>query len=59
MVSLRKATQHNKADNFRYVPELNMERTWDDEALYKHFNLNKNEIEYIESMIREMKFGDE
>ena len=59
MVSLRKATQHNKADNFRYVPELDMDRTWDDKALYKYFSLNKDEIEYIESMIREMKFGDE
>ena len=59
MVSLRKGTQHNKADNFKFVPDLEMNRTWDDATLYEYFKLSKKNIEFIEAMIREMKFTNE
>jgi site-specific DNA-methyltransferase (adenine-specific) len=59
MVSLRKGTQHNKADNFKFVPDLPMDRTWDDTTLYGYFKLTKKNIEFIEAMIREMKFTNE
>jgi site-specific DNA-methyltransferase (adenine-specific) len=59
MVSIRKGTQHNKADTFLYVPELDMGKLWTDALLYKYFDLTSTEIEYIENMIREMAFTNE
>ena len=59
MVSLRKGTQDNKADTFRFVPDLPMDQIWTDDDLYKRFRITKNEAKYIESMIREMQFGNE
>jgi site-specific DNA-methyltransferase (adenine-specific) len=59
MVSLRKVAQHNKADNFSFVPDLPLDRTWTDRDLYRRFSLTEKEIEHIESNIREMTYGDE
>lgn len=59
MVSLRKVAQHNKADNFSFVPDLPLDRTWTDRDLYRRFSLTAKEIEHIESNIREMTYGDE
>ena len=39
---------------FRYVPTLHMKKTWNDQELYKRYNLNKDEIIFIESLIRKM-----
>ncbi|MBL8079054.1 MAG: Eco57I restriction-modification methylase domain-containing protein [Anaerolineales bacterium] len=54
MVFLRKITQDNPSDRFDYVPLLDMSQTWTDELLYKRYKLTKEEIEFIESMIRPM-----
>lgn len=59
MVSLRKGTQDNKADTFRFVPDLSMDRNWTDEDLYRFFHITTKEQKYIASMIREMKFTNE
>jgi site-specific DNA-methyltransferase (adenine-specific) len=56
MVSIRKGTQDNKADTFLFVPEIDLSKKWTDESLYKLFDINDQEIMYIESMIREMNF---
>jgi site-specific DNA-methyltransferase (adenine-specific) len=52
LVLQRKTTQHIKPDRFRFVPKLDMHKRWSDEVLYKHFKLNQNEIDYIESTIK-------
>jgi len=59
MVSLRKVAQHNKAENFSFVPDVPMDREWTDGALYERYGLNPEEISFFESMIREMEFSDE
>jgi site-specific DNA-methyltransferase (adenine-specific) len=59
MVFLRKGTQHNKSETFKFVPDLPLDTKWTDEDLYAHFGLSKREAAYIESMIRSMEFTGE
>ncbi|MFH1994360.1 MAG: Eco57I restriction-modification methylase domain-containing protein [Nitrospinota bacterium] len=59
LVGLRKNTQHITRDRFAFVPLLPMKEEWDDKKLYKHFALSKEEIAFIESMVRPMENGDE
>jgi site-specific DNA-methyltransferase (adenine-specific) len=59
LVSLRKNTQHIFNERFQFVPDLPMDREWTDKELYKKYGLTKEEIEFIESMIRPMEAGDE
>ncbi len=58
LVSLRKMTQHNKAENFLFVPDLPMDRSWTDKDLYKKFKLTKDEVSFIEKIIRSMGGSD-
>lgn len=39
---------------FRFIPLENFKEEWTDEKLYKKYNLTKEEIAFIESMIRPM-----
>ncbi len=50
-----KNTQHASKSVYRFVPEQNFDEEWTDEKLYKKYDLNKEEIEFIESMIRPME----
>lgn len=59
LVGLRKNTQHINKDRFAFVPLLSMKTTWTDEKLYKHFGLTKEEIDFIEAIVRPMNNGDE
>lgn len=59
LVSLRKYTQHLYNERFQFVPDLPMDRDWTDELLYKKYGITKNEIAFIESMIRPMDEGDD
>lgn len=59
MVSLRKVAQHNKVENFSFVPDIPLDREWTDRDLYKRYSLTKEEILFIESMIREMDYPNE
>lgn len=54
LIGLVKNTQDMTKEKACFVPDLNMEETWDDNKLYKHFNLSKEEIEYIEQVIKKM-----
>lgn len=40
-------------DKFCFVPKVEFKENWDDEKLYKKFDLTEDEKEFIESMIRE------
>lgn len=54
LVSIKKKTQHTPRDVFQFVPLQDWRKHWTDEELYKKYNLSKDEIDYIESMIKPM-----
>lgn len=54
LISLKKVTQDMTSKTYSFVPKLDMSITWTDEKLYKKYELTKDEIEFIESMIKEM-----
>ena len=62
LVSIKKRTQDNPRDVFQFVPLQDWSKPWTDAELYKKYNLSKDEIDYIESMIKPMAedtlFGD-
>jgi len=59
LISLRKPAQHVFSGMYRWVPVQKWNRTWTDAALYKKYGISKDEIAFIESMIRPMGEGDE
>lgn len=54
LMSLIKNTQNISRSVFSFVPILDLNEVWTDEKLYKKYDLNKDEIAFIESMIKEM-----
>src|SRR5690348_10407662 len=54
LVSLRKITQDATRSTYLWVPIQNWSEHWTDEKLYKKYGLTKEEIAFIESMIRPM-----
>jgi site-specific DNA-methyltransferase (adenine-specific) len=57
--SLRKPSQDVFRGMYRWVPIQSWNRTWTDADLYKKYGITKDEIAFIESMIRPMGKGDE
>jgi site-specific DNA-methyltransferase (adenine-specific) len=55
LVALKKNTQDVIADRFDFVPIQDFSQEWTDEKLYKKYGLTKDEIAFIESMIRPME----
>lgn len=45
-------SQHITKDSFRFVPKQDFNKTWNDELLYKKYNLTQEEISFIEDMIK-------
>ena len=58
LVSLRKITQHALRSTYSWVPQQNWDRDWNDEMLYKKYDITNDEISFINSMIRPMGEGD-
>ena len=54
LVSLRKVAQHNKSDNFAFVPDLPTDVEWTDAALFARYGISDEEIAFIDTMIRTM-----
>ena len=54
MVLYKKNTQHATQGVYQFVPLQDFSHPWTDEMLYKKYNLDKDEIAFIESMIRPM-----
>ena len=54
LIALLKNTQDITQSRFRFVPSMDMTIQWDDKKLYKFFDINKEEVTFIESLIREM-----
>jgi site-specific DNA-methyltransferase (adenine-specific) len=59
LVSLRKITQHALRSTYSWAPQQSWDHLWTDKELYKKYNITKDEIAFIESMIRPMEAGDE
>ena len=59
LVSLRKITQHALRSTYSWVPQQSWNQDWTDETLYKKYGMTKDEIAFIESMIRPMAEADE
>jgi site-specific DNA-methyltransferase (adenine-specific) len=59
LVSLRKISQDALRSTYTWVPQQTWDREWTDKELYKVYKLTKDEISFIESMIRPMESSDE
>lgn len=59
LLSLRKITQHAAKPVYAWVPQQSWDRVWSDIDLYKKYNLTKEEITFIEKMIRPMDNANE
>lgn len=55
MVSIKKNTQHAPNSVYQFVPIQDFSHPWTDEMLYEKYGLDKDEIAFIESMIRPME----
>jgi site-specific DNA-methyltransferase (adenine-specific) len=54
LVSLIKNTQNISRASFAYVPIQDLSKTWDDNKLYKKYDISDEEIQFIDSMIKPM-----
>lgn len=54
LVLLIKNTQDSSKNVYTFVPTQDFNESWSDEKLYKKYKLSKEEIDFIESMIRPM-----
>ena len=63
MVSIKKKTQDNPSSVFQFVPLQDWSKPWYDDELYAKYRLSKEEVKYIESMIKpmpqDMLFGED
>lgn len=57
LVSLLSFSQDITRDKFSFVPIQDFSKSWTDEELYVKYDLTKEEIAFIESMIRPMELG--
>lgn len=57
LVGVIKITQHATQGMYSIVPMQDFSKPWTDEELYAKYKLTKDEIAFIESMIKPM--GDE
>jgi len=54
LVSLLSFSQDITRERFAYVPLVDLNKAWTDAELYKKYKLSKEEINFIESIIRPM-----
>lgn len=55
LVSIKKKTQNGPRGVYQFVPVQDFSKPWTDEELYKKYDLSKDEIDFIESMIKPME----
>lgn len=58
LVSLRKLTQDALRPMYSWVPIQSWDRQWTDKALYKKYGLTKDEVDYVEAVIRPMDLSE-
>jgi len=54
LILLHKPSQHVTRKVYTFVPTQDWTRLWTDEMLYKQYGLDKDEIAFIESLVRPM-----
>ena len=54
LILLLKPTQHVTSKTYGFVPVQDFKEVWTDDKLYKKYGLTKDEIAFIDSMIRPM-----
>ena len=54
LVSLHSLSQHITRERFSFVPALDMAISWTDEDLYAYYDFTPEEIQIIETFIKEM-----
>jgi site-specific DNA-methyltransferase (adenine-specific) len=59
LVSLIKNTQNISKGSFAFVPVQDLSSPWTDAMLYKKYGITKDEIAFIESMIRPVGLDNE
>jgi site-specific DNA-methyltransferase (adenine-specific) len=59
LVSHRKITQDAFSHMYSWVPQQTWDREWTDKDLYKKYKLSKDEIEFVENIIRPMELDNE
>jgi len=59
LIALRKSTQDNKSALFAFVPDLDYSVVWTDPELYKRYGFSKEDIAFIDSIIRDVDFTNE
>ena len=59
LVMLKKNTQSATRQVYEFVPIQDFSEQWTDEKLYTKYNLTKEEIAFIESMVRPMPLKEE
>ena len=52
LLSLKKITQDATSKVYSFIPMQDFGELWDDKKLYKKYNFTKEEIAFIESMVR-------
>jgi len=55
LVLLNKQTQHATSKVYSLIPEQDFNESWTDEMLYQKYGLSKEEIAFVESMVRSME----
>lgn len=48
LLSIRKISQTISKDTVKYIPNVALNKIWDDNDIYKYFNLTNEEIELID-----------
>ena len=56
ILGIKKVSQHITKSVYEFVPIMNLETEITDKYLYKFFNLNKVEIDYIERLIQDVEW---
>lgn len=55
LISLRKVTQDAARGVYAFVPDLDYSHPWTESELYERYGINREEISYIESVVKEME----
>ena len=58
LVGVLKATQNMTKDKFKLVPKLDSKKLWTDVELYKKYKITDSEVQFINSIVREMREGE-
>lgn len=59
VVSLRKISQHAMKGVYHWVPQQDWNQDWTDAVLYKKYGISKDEVTFINRMVRPIVEGDE